>query len=111
MILVDENKQVLTFVGMLCVHERTVGAVDVYIQSENFEVVDNEHLVEEGERAGEEFRIGKLSLGASARLGTAGPLAFDAGGLVSVYHVPSRLEPDYGETPVSGIVFLRTSLE
>ena len=40
--LVDEHKQVMTIGGMLGVHERTVGAVDLKIQSENFEVIDNE---------------------------------------------------------------------
>jgi hypothetical protein len=75
------------------------------------EMLDNEHLVEEGPLAGEEFRAGKLSLGGSRRLGRAGPLALDLGALVSFYRVPQRLEPDYGDTPVSGMVFLRTQLE
>lgn len=75
------------------------------------EVLDNDHLVEDGPLAGEVFRIGKLSLGGTRQIGRAGPLAFDVGALVSFYHVPSRLEPDYGDGPVSGMVFLRTRLE
>ncbi|HKY91525.1 MAG TPA: hypothetical protein VJM11_10820 [Nevskiaceae bacterium] len=75
------------------------------------EAVENEHLVEEGPLAGETFTLGKLSLGGSRHLGTAGPLAFDVGALVSFYRVPGRLEDAYGETPVSGMLFLRTRLE
>jgi len=40
--IVDEHKQVMTVGGTLAVHERAVGAVDVAIRSENFEVIDNE---------------------------------------------------------------------
>jgi len=40
--LIDEHKQVMTIGGTLAVHERTVGAVDVKIQSQDFEVIDNQ---------------------------------------------------------------------
>ena len=40
--IVDEHQKVLTIGGTLAVHERAVGAVDIKIQSENFEVIDNE---------------------------------------------------------------------
>jgi len=40
--IVDEHKQVMTIGGTLAVHERAVGAVDVEIRSENFEVIDNQ---------------------------------------------------------------------
>lgn len=40
--IVDEHQQIMTVGGTLAVHERTVGAVDVKVQSENFEVIDNE---------------------------------------------------------------------
>jgi translocation and assembly module TamB len=40
--IVDEHKHVMTIGGTLGVHERAVGAVDVTIQSEDFEVIDNE---------------------------------------------------------------------
>ncbi len=39
--IVDEHQQVMTVGGTLAVHEREVGAVDVRVQSENFEVIDN----------------------------------------------------------------------
>src|ERR671914_107623 len=39
--IVDEHKHVMTIGGTLGVHERAVGAVDIKIQSEDFEVIDN----------------------------------------------------------------------
>ena len=39
--IVDEHQHVLTVGGTLAVHERAVGAVDIKIQSEDFEVIDN----------------------------------------------------------------------
>ncbi len=39
--LVDEHQRTMTIGGTLAVHEREVGAVDVKVQSENFEVIDN----------------------------------------------------------------------
>ncbi|MBI2187200.1 MAG: translocation/assembly module TamB domain-containing protein [Acidobacteria bacterium] len=40
--LLDEHRQVMTIGGTLAVHELAVGAVDVEIKSENFEVIDND---------------------------------------------------------------------
>ena len=40
--LVDEHQKVMTIGGTLAVHERAVGAVDVKVQSEDFEVIDND---------------------------------------------------------------------
>ena len=40
--IVDEHQNVMTVGGTLAVHERAVGAVDVKMQSENFEVIDNQ---------------------------------------------------------------------
>jgi len=39
--IVDEHQHVLTVGGTLAVHEREVGAVDIKIKSEDFEVIDN----------------------------------------------------------------------
>jgi translocation and assembly module TamB len=39
--ITDEHKQPMTVSGQLAVHERKVGAVDISIQSDNFEIVDN----------------------------------------------------------------------
>jgi autotransporter translocation and assembly factor TamB len=40
--IVDEHKKVMTVGGTIAVHERAVGAVDVKVQSEDFEVIDNQ---------------------------------------------------------------------
>ena len=40
--IVDEHQKVMTVGGTLAVHERAVGAVDVKVQSEDFEVIDNQ---------------------------------------------------------------------
>jgi autotransporter translocation and assembly factor TamB len=40
--IVDEHQQVMTVGGTIAVHEREVGAVDVKMQSEAFEVIDNQ---------------------------------------------------------------------
>ena len=71
------------------------------------EVLKNEHLVEDGGKT----RVGKLSLGASYRLGGWGPLGFRIGALASAYRVPAALEDEYGGSPFSGMVFLRTQIE
>jgi autotransporter translocation and assembly factor TamB len=40
--IVDEHQKVMTIGGTLAVHERAVGAVNVNVQSEDFEVIDNQ---------------------------------------------------------------------
>ncbi len=70
------------------------------------EWLENEHLV-----PGAAFEVGKLSVGGSYRIGTAAGLAFDAGALLSGYALPAGLEGEYGSNPVSGMVFLHTSIE
>jgi autotransporter translocation and assembly factor TamB len=40
--IVDEHQKVMTVGGTLAVHERAVGAVDIRIQSEDFEIIDNQ---------------------------------------------------------------------
>jgi hypothetical protein len=39
--ILDEDKNPLTIAGELAVHARTVGAVDITIEADNFEVIDN----------------------------------------------------------------------
>jgi hypothetical protein len=75
------------------------------------EILQNSELFHEGPLAGEEFRIAKISLGGLRRIGAAGPLAFDAGALGSAYRVPDALEGEYGSSPLSFMVFVRTSIE
>ncbi len=40
--MLDENGEQLAIAGQLAVHERQVGAVDFTLESENFEIIDNE---------------------------------------------------------------------
>jgi autotransporter translocation and assembly factor TamB len=40
--ILDENGEQLAVAGQLAVHERAVGAVDISLESQNFEVIDNE---------------------------------------------------------------------
>jgi autotransporter translocation and assembly factor TamB len=40
--ILDENGEQLAISGQLAVHERQVGAVDITVESENFEIIDNE---------------------------------------------------------------------
>ena len=40
--ILDEHGRVMTIGGMLAVHERAVGAVDVKVQSQGFEVLHND---------------------------------------------------------------------
>ncbi|MGH7339829.1 MAG: translocation/assembly module TamB domain-containing protein, partial [Candidatus Rokuibacteriota bacterium] len=40
--IVDQHQKVMTVGGTIAVHERAVGAVDVKVQSEDFEVIDNQ---------------------------------------------------------------------
>jgi len=40
--ILDENGEQLAVAGQLAVHERQVGAVDITLESQNFEIIDNE---------------------------------------------------------------------
>ncbi len=40
--ILDENGEQLAVAGQLAVHERQIGAVDFTLESENFEIIDNE---------------------------------------------------------------------
>ena len=73
--------------------------------------IKNEHLFEGPDPlAGRSFTIAKLSIGATHEIARAGAAAFSAGGLVSTYRFAGDLEPRYGDSPVSFMVFLRTTL-
>jgi hypothetical protein len=75
------------------------------------EYLHNDHLLEAGPLAGNQFHVGKLSLGGSRRLVSARRLAFDAGVLGSAYLMPNALEAEYGSNPLSFMVFVRTSIK
>jgi hypothetical protein len=74
------------------------------------EYVRNEELIDSGPLAGQEFGVAKLTLGGSYEFAKAGPLAFSAGALGSVYRFDEALEAEYGSRPVSAMAFLRTSI-
>lgn len=69
------------------------------------ERLENHHLT------GGKVEVGKLTLGGAYRIAATGRVAFDLGALLSGYEFPGSLEPDYGSSPLSGMVFLRTSIE
>ncbi|HUR39825.1 MAG TPA: hypothetical protein VM240_01535 [Verrucomicrobiae bacterium] len=74
------------------------------------EYIRSDHLIESGPLAGEEFGVAKLTGGFAYRVADVGPLRFSAGALASVYRYAESLETEYGERPVSGMVFVRTAL-
>ena len=75
------------------------------------EQVANGELFEEGEPLhGETFRIRKLSLGYVWDFARTGPVRWGIGGLVGVFRTPSRLDPVYGGSPRSTMVFLQGRL-
>jgi hypothetical protein len=68
---------------------------------------------EEGEghgHEGEAFTVGKLSLGYLWDALVSGNLRAGLGLLGSVALIPSELEEEYGDTPVSWMAFLRVRL-
>jgi hypothetical protein len=82
-------------------------------RQENDELFGHGGEDEEGHHNAEVFNVGKISLGYvyDAVLGDGGD-AWKAGvgSLVSLALIPSELEDEYGETPVSWMVFLRTRM-
>jgi hypothetical protein len=56
------------------------------------------------------FSVGKLSLGYVYELPKWHDIQFGIGGVGSVHFIPDSLEPAYGDTPVSFMVFIRARL-
>jgi hypothetical protein len=73
------------------------------------ELVEKDELgvFEDGPLAHEAFDVGKLSAGYVYDVARRGSLHLGVGGLASVYALPQDLEPSYGDSPVSFMVFLR----
>jgi hypothetical protein len=71
------------------------------------EWLESDHLAVAGEAA----KVGKLSVGGCWRLGAAGRVAYDVGAIVSAYRIPGELESAYGANPLSGMVFVRASVD
>ena len=62
-------------------------------------------------RAGETFRVNKLSAGYLYEQPVAEHLKLGVGGVGSVYALPNKLDSAYGSTPVSFMLFTRVALD
>ncbi len=75
------------------------------------EKVENDELFHEGEPLhGQAFNVRKLSIGAVHELFSAGKVKFGIGALVSKHWAPAALDPFYGSSPSSYMVFFRAKL-
>ena len=75
------------------------------------EQVDNSELFAEGHPLhGESVRLRKLSLGYVYDFARTGPVAWGIGGVVGFLDGPSRIEPSYGSSPRSYMLFLQSRL-
>jgi hypothetical protein len=75
------------------------------------EQVDNSELIAEGQPLhGERFRIRKFSVGYIYDFATTGPVKWGVGGLVGFLDAPAKLDPLYGSSPRSYMVFLQGRL-
>ena len=75
------------------------------------EQVDNSELFAEGHPLhGESVRLRKLSLGYIYDFARTGPVAWGIGGVVGFLDGPSRIEPSYGSSPRSYLLFLQSRL-
>jgi hypothetical protein len=79
-------------------------------RQENDELFGHGEEDEEGHHSTEVFNVGKLSLAYIYDAVLREEWKAGVGTLVSVALVPSELEDEYGETPVSWMVFLRTRM-
>ena len=76
-----------------------------------FERVANDELFQEGEPLhGEVFNVRKLSVGVVRDVFTAGRVKFGVGALVSKHWAPAVLDPFYGASPTSYMLFFRAKL-
>ena len=75
------------------------------------EQVNNSELFAPGQPLhGQEFRIRKFSIGYIYDFAKTGPVKWGLGGLVGFLDAPSRLDPYYGGSPHSFMVFLQGRL-
>jgi hypothetical protein len=75
------------------------------------EKVKNSELFEEGQPLHHQaFNIGKLSVGYIYDFAKTGPVKWGIGGLVGFLEAPSQLDPYYGSSPRSYMVFLQGRL-
>jgi hypothetical protein len=75
------------------------------------EQVNNSELFPHGDPLhGQEFRIRKFSIGYIHDFARTGPVKWGLGGVVGFLDAPSRLDPVYGSSPRSYLVFLQGRL-
>ena len=75
------------------------------------EQVDNSELFAIGQPLhGERFRIRKYSVGYIHDFAKIGPVRWGIGGLAGFLDAPARLDPSYGKTPRSFMIFLQGRL-
>jgi hypothetical protein len=73
-------------------------------------VENNELFVEPDPRAEQVFDVGELTLGYRYDFLRGGHATFGVGGAGTLSLVPDEIEPDYGNTPLSGVLFLHAAL-
>ena len=79
--------------------------LDVFARAER--VANDELLDARDPRAGEPFRVGKVSLGAVYDFARTGPVQWGVGLLASTFDVPAALRADYGSHPHAYLAFLQ----
>lgn len=79
-------------------------------RQENDELFGHGEEEAEEDHHGEVFNVGKISLGYVYDVLLGDSWKAGVGSLVSLALIPSELEDEYGETPVSWMVFLRTRM-
>jgi hypothetical protein len=87
---------------------RASGRHVVFARAERVE--KNELFDEADPRAGDVFTVGRLGVGYALVLHRDRHLTFAVGGEGALSFVPEALRDAYGDTPVSGSVFVRTQL-
>jgi hypothetical protein len=107
----DENRSPTTSRGTnawLAESAASFGPHTVFARAEQ---ADKDELFEApSPLAGRAFKVGKLSLGYAYAIPVSTHLVVELGGLVSVYGLPSALEPAYGSDPRSLMLFTRVRL-
>ncbi len=91
--------------------ESTFTRSDTHTVFARVEQVDNSELFADGQPLhGQTFRIRKLSIGYIYDFARIGPIRWGVGGLVGLLDTPSVLDPIYGASPRSYLVFLQGRL-
>src|SRR5262249_40450735 len=100
--IVDDHNKVMTVGGTLAVHERTVGAVDVKLQSDDFEVLHNEFgrlALDSGLRLTGELRAPRIEGTVEVDTGTLDASRILEETTASPYTTDSAETPAEGQQP------------